>query len=71
MKQDDIVRVVSDPNRAGQYGEISNLPAPSGLFYVRIAPHEVSRNRKAALASLAANRYGALTALHESQLEAA
>jgi len=67
----DKVCVTGDQHRAGQYGEISNLPAPSGCFYVRIAPHEVSRDRAKAQAALKAGRYGATSALLEIDLEAA
>jgi hypothetical protein len=63
------VRVINHPNRAGQYGEVSNLPAPSGFFYVRIAPIGNSRDKAPALRALAANEHSALAALEANQLE--
>jgi hypothetical protein len=73
----DLVVVINHIGRADQYGEISYLPAPSGLIYVRIARHEHSRNRSKALAfppgsnkptGLAGYEHGALAALAPHQL---
>jgi hypothetical protein len=64
----DLVVVTNHPGRAGQYGEVSLLPASRGRFYVRIAPVDESRDKVRALNALAHGRHGAVAMVELDQL---
>lgn len=58
-------------HRAGQFGELSELDAPAGQVYVRLAPHEQSRQSVTALTAMALGHYGAVTLQSRDDIEVA
>lgn len=65
-----LVKIIAG-NRAGQSGELSDLAAPAGQVYVRLAPHEVSRIPLAAKLAMQRGMYGAVTLQPWDNVEAA
>lgn len=58
-------------HRAGQFGELSELTAPAGQVYVRLAPHGQSRCRTLALTSMVLGKFGAVTLQSWDDIEVA
>ena len=65
-----LVKIVAG-HRAGQFGELSELVAPAGQVYVRLAPHEQSRCRLVAKTAMAHGSFGAVTLQPWENLEVA
>lgn len=58
-------------HRAGQFGELSELVAPAGQVYVRLAQHECSRSRVLAKTAILQGAFGAVTLQSWENLEVA
>ncbi|HJV53061.1 MAG TPA: hypothetical protein VJ652_16460 [Noviherbaspirillum sp.] len=58
-------------HRAGQFGELSELDAPAGQVYVRLAPHEQSRRGDDAKKKMEKGEFGAVTLQSWDDIEGA
>ncbi|RXZ42658.1 hypothetical protein [Crenobacter cavernae] len=71
MNPGDSVRITDHPHRTGQYGRVSEHPAPRGFFNVHIPAVALSRDRAKAFGEIKAGRFVAVSLIAANQLEAA